>query len=336
MKSLRSITIFLGLLLVLTHCEDAGYEDSDQVPEPNFEAASMDELQNNVPAQRVCATMNVLYHNIEMDPALEENMARIERFIDEHIEGETVQRVESSLVTIPVVVHVLYRTSTENISLRQIRSQIDVLNEDFNADNSDIINTPNRFRDDVGNFKIEFRLARVTRTYVDKRSWGTNDEMKKPSKGGVAPIKPRRALNIWVVNRLQGGVLGYAQFPGGALRTDGVVIAHNYFGRTGRVSAPFNLGRTGTHEVGHWLNLYHIWGDGGCQQDDRVSDTPLSNQPNYDCPDFPTVHCQSIDMTMNYMDYTNDACMYMFTKGQKRRALAVFASGGPRAAFANN
>ncbi len=109
-----------------------------------------------------------------------------------------------------------------------------------------------------------------------------------------------------------------------------VLLGPNYFGNTGYVSAPFDKGRTVTHEVGHYLNLRHIWGDGRCQQDDFVADTPSSDGPNYGCPSFPTTNCRSTDMTMNYMDYTNDNCMYMFSEGQKSRLRTVFASGGPR------
>ena len=125
-----------------------------------------------------------------------------------------------------------------------------------------------------------------------------------------------------------------ADFRGPAA-TDGIVVGPNYFGNTGYVSAPFDKGRTVTHEVGHYLNLRHIWGDGACRQDDFVADTPSSNGPNYGCPSYPTVNCRTNDMTMNYMDYTNDACMYMFSTGQKSRLRTVFASSGPRAAMAN-
>ncbi len=128
-------------------------------------------------------------------------------------------------------------------------------------------------------------------------------------------------------------ILGYAQFPGGADATDGVVLGRSYFGETS--STNYGGGRTATHEVGHWLNLRHIWGDGRCRQDDFVSDTPSSDRPNSGCPTYPTVHCRSADMTMNYMDYTHDNCMYMFSNGQDDRMRALFASGGVRESFVN-
>ena len=110
--------------------------------------------------------------------------------------------------------------------------------------------------------------------------------------------------------------------------TDGVVLL--YSSLPGGSAAPYNEGRTATHEVGHYLNLRHIWGDGRCRQDDFVADTPSSDGANYGCPSYPTVNCKSTDMTMNYMDYTDDACMYMFSEGQKSRMRAIFAPGGSR------
>jgi hypothetical protein len=133
-----------------------------------------------------------------------------------------------------------------------------------------------------------------------------------------------------------GGILGYAQFPGGSSATDGVVIDDNAFGKTGTVSYPYDKGRTATHEVGHWMNLRHIWGDANCGSD-LVGDTPSHNTANYGCPSYPhrsTCSGTPVEMTMNYMDYTDDACMYMFSVGQRTRMLAVFSSGGPRNSFA--
>lgn len=138
-------------------------------------------------------------------------------------------------------------------------------------------------------------------------------------------------MNIWVCN-IGGGILGYAQFPGGPSNTDGIVVSPQYFGTTGYVSAPFDEGRTATHEVGHYLNLRHIWGDGRCKRDDFVSDTPSSDRPNYGCPGS-AYHCRSNDQFMNYMDYTDDACMNMFSEGQKARMRAIFEPGGPRDAM---
>ena len=122
------------------------------------------------------------------------------------------------------------------------------------------------------------------------------------------------------------GILGYAQFPGGPAATDGVVIGYHYFGTMGTAQYPYNKGRTLTHESGHWLDLYHIWGDDGsaCWGSDQVDDTPNQGGENYGCPSFPHPSCTNVsDMYMNYMDYTDDACMNMFSKGQKMRMLAA-------------
>ncbi|MCK7589363.1 zinc metalloprotease [Subsaxibacter sp. CAU 1640] len=234
------------------------------------------------------------------------------------------------VITIPVYVHVIYSTSAQNISDTQINSQITVLNRDFRKNNSDSNQVPSLFSGVATDSEIEFVLAGTFRHANSQSSWGTNDAMK----AAYPPVTPQTHLNIWVCN-IGGGILGYAQFPGGPSSTDGVVISPQYFGTTGYVSAPFDKGRTATHEVGHYLNLRHIWGDGRCNRDDYVSDTPSSDRPNYGCPSFPTNHCNSTDMTMNYMDYTDDACMYMFTEGQKARMRTIFESGGPRASMIN-
>lgn len=246
--------------------------------------------------------------------------------------GGTTEPVVDGLgtVNIPVVVHVIYNTAQENISDQQINSQIAVLNEDFRAANSDASSAPSIFAGLVADSEISFTLAGVNRHSSSRAEWGTRDDMKY----AYPPTSPSNTLNIWVCN-IGGGILGYAQFPGGPAATDGVVISPQYFGNTGYVAAPYDGGRTATHEVGHYLNLRHIWGDGRCNQDDFVADTPSSDAPNYGCPSYPTVNCRTTDMTMNYMDYVYDDCMYMFSEGQKSRMRTLFASGGPRTGFVN-
>ena len=182
----------------------------------------------------------------------------------------------------------------------------------------------------------------IKRVSTKIKSWSTNDAVKKSNRGGSDAIDPATKLNIWVCNLGQ-GLLGYAQFPGGNPSTDGVVILYSAFGsknifKTGRYSTPYDLGRTATHEVGHWLNLRHIWGDdgGACSGSDLVDDTPNQGDENYGVPSFPTVSCSNGpngDMFMNYMDYTDDRGMYMFTALQKSRMEALFTSTGARAAL---
>ncbi|MCI0751614.1 MAG: zinc metalloprotease [Flammeovirgaceae bacterium] len=313
-----------GSMLFAAACSDSSLVRDDE------------NLLTDVASQRQCAAINVLETQLASDPTLLSRMNGIEDHTKRFIESGAQFRINADgKIEIPVVVNVLYRNSSENISLAQIQSQIDVLNEDFNATNSDVSLTPPLFAGTVADVDIQFVLGAVNRKYSNKRSWRTNDAMKKSSQGGINPTDPSQNLNIWVVNSM-GGILGYAQFPGGSSATDGVVIAHNYFGRTGVISAPFDKGRTATHEVGHWMNLRHIWGDATCGND-QVSDTPTHNTANYGCPAAghkSTCSGTPVEMTMNYMDYTDDACMYMFTQGQKSRMLAVFAPGGARYSFA--
>jgi hypothetical protein len=171
----------------------------------------------------------------------------------------------------------------------------------------------------------------ITRTKTTRTSFGTGDTVKSKSSGGIDAWQTSKYLNIWVCT-LSGGLLGYAQFPGGPPKTDGVVILNSAFGTKGTAKAPFNLGRTATHEIGHWLNLRHIWGDTeDCSGTDFVADTPNAAGPNYGKPAFPHVSCgngPNGDMFMNYMDYVDDAAMFMFTTQQIVRVQA--ALDGPR------
>jgi pregnancy-associated plasma protein-A len=294
-----------------------------------------------MPARRQCGTQQVLERLAEMYPNFRKRLAGIERGIARSIESGEAQRIQRRLITIPVVVHVVYRVTAENISAAQIKSQISVLNRDFRARNADRSKVPSVWNGLVADANIEFALATkdpagrattgITRTRTTRESFGTGDSVKTSSGGGIPPWRTDKYLNVWVCN-LSGGLLGYAQFPGGPAKTDGVVILHSAFGTSGTARAPFNLGRTSTHEIGHWLNLRHIWGDTmDCSGSDLVSDTPNAADPNYGKPRFPHVSCgngPNGDMSMDYMDYVDDAAMYMFTPGQVTRMNATLA--GPR------
>ncbi len=281
---------------------------------------------------RHCASHDVLETQLRENPELAIKMASFETLAEQAIlQG----RLVNGKIEIPVVVNVLYKTAAENISLAQIQSQIDILNQDFNATNSDFNQVPPAFSGVKSNIEISFVLDAVNRKSTKKSSWGTRDDMKKSNRGGLNPTSPTTKMNLWVCT-IGGGILGYAQFPGGASATDGVVVDSRYLGNTGSATAPFNLGRTATHEVGHWMNLRHIWGDATCGND-LVNDTPTHNTANYGIPTYPhysTCSGNPIEMTMNYMDYTDDAGMYMFSEGQKTRLMAIFLSGGPRFSFA--
>lgn len=293
------------------------------------------ELPDIAATSRHCAAYEVLERQLQEDPSLRTRMDEIEAFTNRFISNPPMNVLQTDgTMLIPVVVNVLYRTAAENVSAAQIQSQIDVLNEDFAATNADYNSTSTYNSVKAGDTKIRFVLDQVVRRSTTKTSWTTNDAMKQSNRGGIAPTSPTTKLNIWVCN-MGGGILGYAQFPGGPSSTDGVVIDNNAFGRVGTVTAPFNKGRTATHEVGHWLNLRHIWGDATCGND-QVGDTPLHNTANYGCPaagHLSTCTGTPVEMTMNYMDYTDDACMYMFSAGQRTRMQATYAVGGPRASF---
>jgi hypothetical protein len=297
--------------------------------EENQETTTTEETTT---AKRQCATEEVFERQLRENPDLAAKMNQIETLTERAIsEG----RLVNGKIVIPVVVNVLYRTTAENISQTQIQSQIDVLNKDFNALNSDYNSVPAAFSSAKANVGISFVLDAVYRKSTTKTSWGTNDAMKKTAQGGLNPTSPTTKLNLWVC-KIGGGILGYAQFPGGPSASDGVVIDTKYFGLSGSASYPYNLGRTATHEVGHWMNLRHIWGDATCGND-LVADTPSHNAPNYGAPVYPhksTCSGQPTEMTMNYMDYTDDRAMYMFSLGQKTRMKAIFSSGGPRIGFA--
>lgn len=292
-------------------------------------------------AHRNCGTMDHLHEMTQQDPGLTNRMQQIERETEQWISSQSGNRA-AIVVNIPVVVHVVYNTTSQNISDAQIQSQINILNQDFRKLNSDVNLVPSVFAPLAADCEIQFCLARrdpngnatngIVRRSTTVTSFSTNDNIKRTANGGSDPWNTSQYLNIWVGN-LSGGLLGYAQFPGGAAATDGVVCTFTAFGNTGTAAAPFNRGRTATHEVGHWLNLRHIWGDANCGND-QVTDTPTQSGPNYNCPAFPKVSCSNGpngDMHMNYMDYTNDACMYMFTAGQKSRMLA--ALNGTRASL---
>ena len=308
-----------------------------------FDEASKTSKENHNHSK--CHTMKVLNRQLKENPGLENRMYNIEKHTRALIAGKKPDNpgggngngggnnggggddgedpVDDGLgtINIPVYFHVVYNNSGDNVSDQQINAQLSVINADFNDTNYNDV--PAEFQGVAADTDINFTLAGTFRHADSRSSWGTNNAVKS----AYPPITPETHLNIWVCE-IGGGILGYAQFPGGNLATDGVVILPGTL--PGGDASPYNGGRTLTHEIGHYLNLRHIWGDGRCNRDDFVSDTPRSDRPNYGCPSYPTVHCRSTDMTMNYMDYTDDTCMNMFTEGQKARMRALFASGGAR------
>jgi len=243
---------------------------------------------------------------------------------------------------IPVVVHILYRNDEENISEEQIYRQIEIINEDYNSSNLDVSQTPEEFQSLIGDIGIEFCLASVdpegfatngiTRTYVDTNEinyfTSTSDHIKHPEYGGKAAWNTDDYLNIWV-GPITPGVLGYSLPPINSIEPEeeGLVVGTNFFGETNHDQ--YGGGRTAVHEIGHYFNLKHPWGIGGCSSDDYVSDTPVSESAYYGSPEYPQISCETSDMFMNFMDYVDDSVMVMFSAGQGVRmanALTIFRS----------
>lgn len=306
-----------------------------------------------VSAQPRCASSEYLDLQKKQDPMLMSRMLQIERSTKLSVHLQSVNSINSlsdaekanklSVIRIPVVVHVLYKTDAENISDEQIKSQIEALNRDYRRKNQDTTNTPVRFRSIAADVQIEFVLATVdpdgrattgiVRKQCNRASWEADDKIKTSKNGGDDAWDSHSYLNIWVgkINK----VLGYSTFPGTDPALDGVVITYNAFG-TINTTAPYQMGRTAVHEVGHWLNLKHIWGDDHCG-DDFVDDTPKQGYYTIGCPGgafrYSCDNGSLGDMYMNYMDFTDDACMNLFTEGQKTRMRSLFAVGGARSSI---
>ena len=268
-----------------------------------------------------------------------------EQGLQEAIAGGKWNPHTPTTVTIPVVVHVLYNASNTNanISAGQILSQIQVLNRDFSRTNSDTVNTPAPFRPLAANTGIQFCLAQrdpngnpssgIERRQTTIVTFTANDAMKHFAQGGLDAWDVTQYLNIWVVDFGNSGLLGYGEFPTGTpSQTYGAVVQYNAFGNTGNVIAPYDLGRTCTKEVSHCLNLYHIWGDDGnaCTGTDYCADTPNQAGPTSGCFTFPhTDACTPSGngiMFMNYMDFSDDTCMNLFTQNQSARMNAVLST----------
>lgn len=311
MKNL--LTILMAIILLPTYGQRQINFGNQEITRPIKRCLTMDELYKNRPEER---------RRVQQVRTQAFAAAKY-RDLNRSTQG-TVRRI-------PVVVHVYHDNGTEKISEAQIKSQITVLNNDYRRTNTDKTNTPSDFSSVAADTEIEFFIAtkdpngNVTTgiNYVQSSNY-TNFDVESDEQGmkSTSQWDPSKYLNIWVVKEIvsggQSGILGYAYMPGGDASTDGLVIIHNAFGTTGSVSSQFGGGRTATHEIGHYLGLSHVWGDnGGCSNDDNIDDTPMQEQSNYDCPSHPKKSCSNNgDMFMNYMDYVNDACMNMFTKGQ--------------------
>ncbi|MEX2336785.1 MAG: choice-of-anchor J domain-containing protein [Fulvivirga sp.] len=317
-------------------------------------------LVNPAHAQR-CGT--VVYQQMRNDhfPLLKDKVA-FEQWLRQRKErrGEAgIAREEATIYTIPVVVHIVHNGEPigvdANISVQQILSQIAVLTEDFRRMNADATETPAMYLPIAADVELEFALAQrdpegisttgIVRIDGQKSEWRMEENYELKS---LSYWPAEDYLNIWVTD-ISGVYLGYAQFPtstdveglddsSNSRLTDGVVIDYKAFGSKEKYPPAnlvndYALGRTTTHEVGHFFGLRHIWGDdsGGCSASDYVDDTPNQGGSTQNCPEANTTSCNSMDMIQNYMDYTDDACMNLFTSGQKDR-IRVILENSPRRA----
>jgi hypothetical protein len=292
-------------------------------------------------AQRECATQEYIQQLSNSNTQTSKNIRDAE-FSTQRMStvGSANRLTGEFIIRIPVVVHVLYNDASQNISDAQINSQIDALNRDFRRKNADTVNTPSAFKPLAADIQIEFALAtadgngRATNGIVRKATgvkyWSMDDKIKYSSQGGDDAWDSRYYLNIWVGNTRS--LLGYASTIGAPAAIDGIVINTSAFGTLG-MSGAYDKGRTVVHEVGHWLGLKHIWGDSYCG-DDGVDDTPKQTGFTTGCPTGVRTSSCSADasgsMYMNYMDFTNDACLNLFTQGQKARMWSLFNDGAPR------
>ncbi len=290
---------------------------------------------------------DVIYREqMAASPEFRKNQQKLEletqAFVPQYITAKTSnsgQKNASVVRVIPVVFHIIHEGGPENISRAQCLNQIDSLNKDYRRLNADAVNTPAPFQALGGDAEIEFRIATLdpngncTDGVVRVFSSLTNDARDNVKALSYWPSN--KYLNIWVVKSIEnvnggaGYVVGFAQFPGGAAATDGVVLKYDFTGSIGAAANSGNVGRTASHEVGHWLNLRHIWGDANCGSD-FVTDTPTQQGPNQsNCPAFPSITCgngPNGDMFTNYMDYTNGTCQNIFSLGQCARMNAALSS----------
>ncbi|NTW31605.1 MAG: T9SS type A sorting domain-containing protein [Bacteroidetes bacterium] len=313
----------------------------------SFIVVHSQDIQNNsveIKNYRRCATTEYMKKQKAINSSLEKQIQQIEEFTQQWIKNNPTESKDKTIITIPVVVHVVYYNSAQNIPDGRINEQITILNNDYGKLNTHSMGVfdPNLKVDT----ELRFCLAKRTPTGVyttgivrkqtTVNGFTDNDKVKHTSQGGSDQWNPNKYMNIWVCNFSEDGLCGYAQFPSSPLDNNyGVVINYKYFGLSGYQNAPYNLGGTTSHEIGHCFNLYHIWGDdyGSCTGSDMCNDTPNQAEATYgNNSGLLTDACSGAPkgiMYMNFMDYSNDITYSNFTPNQKSRIQALFTTGGP-------
>ena len=296
--------------------------------------------------QKECGTMEYLEYLKTQDPLLENKMLQNEQALQNWIQTHpTSKSTKSTIITIPVVVHVVYNNPTENVSTAQILLAIDRINKDFRRLNTDTSATPSAFAAVGADCEIEFCLTTIdpngnATTGITRTPTGISifdpatNAIKFTSQGGIDAWNTSQYLNLWVCDLLD--INGYGTFPGSPASSDGVVVDFTRISNFTAGMTPFTI-RTATHEIGHWLFLSHIWGNNVAQTsncgDDFCNDTPTCSSSTFDCPTFPYNAfnaCNSGangEMFMNYMDYTD--CRNIFTQDQKTRMIAAINTFRP-------
>jgi hypothetical protein len=286
-----------------------------------------------------CGTVQRLQDRLERHPELKERFETDRERFNRSLSNNSVSirsLTTDATVYIPVVFHVVLPNPAV-VTDAQIQAQLDTLNHDFFGSNADSVKIPAYFKSLFGKSGIQFCLAQRTpdgdptngieRTTSFAGNFSVDDGVKHVSTGGANSWNPDKYFNVWVCP-MSGGILGYATFPNdGAPDEQGVVI--EYRSLPGGSFTGFNGGKTLTHETGHYFNLYHIWGDddGACTGTDFVGDTPNQSDATNGCySGIRTDNCTTSGngiMFQNYMDYSDDACLVMFTTEQVSRMQAA-------------
>ena len=299
-------------------------------------------------AQGWCGTDAYLQQQIAKDPSIVQQREQLELATQKWLQKNATNRKAGTLIVIPIVFHVIHDNGVGNISYEQVKSAVDMLNEDFRRTNADTGDTRAVFKPYAADSEIEFRLAKidpsgnctngVVRVHSPANTWDATNDVKT-----ISNWPSSQYMNIWVVNTIEsssvnGIILGYAQFPGGgSSSTYGIVVRHDRTGTIGTATGD----RTLTHEMGHCLNLYHTF-QGGCgnscgNSGDRVCDTPPvttstqgcdvnQNSCSNDMSGSSVYNSNVVDQIENYMSY--DDCQNMYSLGQRDRMAAAISSTG--------